>query len=321
MRALLIAMLVLVAAGCSAPQSDALDVLDALPQSPSATTTTAAEATTSSLLQCEANDWATASLRPAGITGPSVEALRRTGRIRIGVDESTLGFSARDPETGDLEGFEIDLARAVAERLAGDGVVVTFVPVDTRQKLALVRDGAVDLSISANSMSCDRWEDVAFSAEYFTANQVFLTRRDHPLEDLEDVASSRICMTTASSSARMLTRLVPAAEQVLRPTRADCLVALQLGEADAYFGHDSFVVGMLEQDPTLDLVPGLLPAAETVSHYGIAVNRDRPDLAMAVNAALADIVADGTWAELHDRLAATLPAIPPAEPPTPRYRD
>ncbi|MET0910551.1 MAG: glutamate ABC transporter substrate-binding protein [Ilumatobacteraceae bacterium] len=320
----------------TSPSSDALDSLDELPQTPTTapTTTTAGAVTTTisaSEAACEADGMGVKSYRPDGPPAPpgdlpagsTMAALRDAGQIRVGVDENTLGLSSRNARTGDIEGFEVDLAREIAERIFGPDPppeALDLVPVDT-DKRQVVEDGDVDMTISAVSMSCDRWEQVAFSAEYYTADQQFLVRSDSPIRALEDLTGRTVCVTAGSSSEGILESSVPAA--VLHPvdSRTECLVALQEGEVDAYFGHDTFLYGMTVQDPTMKVVPGLLAAEATVSHYGIAIAHGRDDLVRFVNAVLEELVADGTWGRLHDELQTDLPDLPDAPPPTPQYRD
>ena len=78
---------------------------------------------------------------------------------------------------------------------------------------------------------------------------------------------------------------------------------------------------MLAQDPTIQ-IRDLLDPDVTVSHYGIAVNRQHPEFTRFVNWALEDIIADGTWDDLYDdSLADLVPdGTPEAEPPAPDYR-
>jgi polar amino acid transport system substrate-binding protein len=174
---------------------------------------------------------------------------------------------------------------------------VVPIPLLTSEKTDAVKDQDVDITISAVSMSCDRWEDVDFSAEYYTAQQKFLVRTDSDMRDLADLDGRRVCVTTNSSSKKIMEGHVPEAKLDVEDARTDCLRALQQGEVDAYFGHDTFQHGMLEQDSTLEMRE-LLDRSLTTSHYGIAVNRQYPELTRLINYYLEDIVADGTWTAL-----------------------
>ena len=105
------------------------------------------------------------------------------------------------------------------------------------------------------------------------------------------------------------------------PARTDCLLALLEGTVAAYFGHDSFLLGMEVQDPTVEVREGIIPESETVANYGIAINHEHRDFVEFVNAVLEQVRTDGTWAELHEQLQEDLPELPDATPPDPKYRD
>jgi polar amino acid transport system substrate-binding protein len=330
-RLLLAAVVPLAAAtvvACTdASSSNVASVLDALPQAPTTVvTTTSAPATTTGEQACVERGLATASLRPdpdalAG-RGPSLDEIRERGRLIVGVDENTLGFSWRDPSSGEIEGFEVGLAEAIAARIFGGDAAsrLDLVPVVTEQKFDFVSQGVVDMTISANSMTCSRWAQVAFSTEYYTAHQQFLVREASPIGSVADLDGKTVCVTTKSSSIGILDRLVPEAKQHTERDRTGCLLALEEGDVDAYFGHDSFLYGMELQDPHVD-VRELLPPDDTVSHYGIAVASGRPDLVRFVNVVLDEARAPGgAWASLHHQLEEEI-GVPPADPPQPRYRD
>ena len=342
--AALAAMLALPLAGCamSSPRSDALDSLAGLQDpdemtvssSPPSTDDTDPSATPTTTVStpprdCIGEDLATSSYRPdanGNVDDEFVEEIRQRGFVEVGVDKNTLGFSVRDSATGEYEGFEVDLAHEVAKRIFGaadyDEARVRFIPVGSSQKRQFVIDGTVDFTISANTMTCERWEEVAFSSEYYTANQEFLVRTDSDLRTVDDLAGATVCVTDSSSSQDILESFVPDAIPIVVDERIDCLVEIQEGRADAYFGHDSFQYGMQVQHPGL-VMRSILPADLTVSHYGIAIALDHPGFVRFVNAVLEEVRTDGTWQTLHQQLQdQDGPNIPPATaPPAAEYRD
>jgi polar amino acid transport system substrate-binding protein len=332
-RAMALAAIVLGACSTAAGDDSALDSLSRLPQRPTSTVPEdePEEPMSATEAECEANEQLkTASFRPDGLPDPgdmpegsAMQEILDEGRLKVGVDETTKGFSYRNATTGEIEGFEVDLAHEIAKRIFGPldpEVILDIVPVDPDKKTDVVQDGTVDLTVSAVTMTCGRWEDVAFSTEYYTATQQFLVRKGSSVETAADLADRPVCVIANSTSSAILEEYLPDAELVGVEARTECLRRLQEGEVDAYFGHDSFLYGMVATDPTVEVEADLLPGVDTQSNYGIAISQERPELVRFVNAVLEELRANGRWAELHNELEREL-GIPDAAPPQPKYRD
>jgi polar amino acid transport system substrate-binding protein len=316
--------LVVAAGACTTPSSSAERALDEL-HPPTTTTTTTTEP---ALPPCTRDPLA--SFRPDGPNpapgdmpaGSYMQEIQERGWLLVGVDENTQGLSFRDPSDGVIKGMEVELAYELARRIFGDRPreeIVELVPVITEEKTDVVDSGDVDLTISAVSMTCRRWDHVAFSTEYLTTDQRFLVRTNSPIQTAEDLSGRTVCVTERSSSADILSEHLPDVELLEVDARTDCLVALQQGRADAYFGHDTFLRGMVLQDPTTEVRSDVLsPDIDTASHYGIPIAHEHPEFVRFVNQALDEMRADGTWGRLHDGLEGEL-GLPDAAPPAPVY--
>ena len=186
---------------------------------------------------------ATASLRPSTAVGPAVEDIRRRGRLIAGVDQNTNPFSFRDPVTGELQGFSVDLSREIARDLLGDPDKVDFRLLSEPERIRAVQDQTVDILTKATTITCPRAELIAFSTVYFEASQRLLVPRDSPMRGPADLAGKRVCSGLATTSLATVARVAPTATLVGVQNFDDCLVALQQGQVDATSTDDSLLVG------------------------------------------------------------------------------
>lgn len=257
------------------------------------------------------------ALPPPGAMPPgsTMAQIVERGRLRVGVDQNTYLFGFRDPHTGELAGFDIDLAREIARALFGDPDRIQLVAVSSADRIPAIESGQVDLVVRTMTMTCDRWRRVAFSTEYFTAGQRVLVRRDSPVNSIDDLGGEKVCAAAGSTSLQGIAAAASGPVPVSAVDWTDCLVLLQQGEVAAVSTDDSILAGMAAQDPTTHVVGRRF----TTEPYGIAMATDAQDLVRFVNAVLERLRSDGTWTELYERWLGALG--PPPDPPTARYRD
>ena len=179
----------------------------------------------------------------------------KRGRLVVAVDENTEGLASRDSE-GHLVGLEIDLVNAIAAAI-GPNVTVDLRPVVTEDKTNVVKQNKVDMTVSAVSMTCERLQDVLVQQRVLHRRHEFLVRgrARQAATDLAGTTRVHDDGLDVDRHPRGLDAATPA-EPRLVDARTDCLVALQEGAVDAYFGHETFLFGMVDQDPGADRPAG-----------------------------------------------------------------
>ncbi|MCK0090292.1 glutamate ABC transporter substrate-binding protein [Rhodococcus sp. F64268] len=258
----------------------------------------------------------TASLRPTGNeTGPALDAIRARGRLIVGLDTGSNLMSYRDPATGRITGFDVEIAREIARDILGDPEAVDFRILNSSEREQALQDSTVDIVAKTMSITCARREQVDFSTVYFLAQQRVLVVKDSDVRSAADLAGRRVCIAAGTTSLTRMQQLQPAASILTVPSWADCLVVLQQRQVDAVSTDDTILAGLASQDPYLELVGPSLGSEP----YGIGITQGSDDLVRAVNGTLARIRADGTWTELYNRYLSVLGQAP--VPPAPTYVD
>ncbi|MGW1063308.1 glutamate ABC transporter substrate-binding protein [Streptomyces aureus] len=267
------------------------------------------------------------SLSPSGADGATIDAIknRKDRRLIVGVDQNSYHWGYRDPNNpkagGDLEGFDIDLVHAIAKNILGDENAVQFRAIPTSQRIPALQQGKVDMVVRTMTITCERLRQVTFSAPYFKTGQQVLAPANSGITGYDkSLAGKRICSAASSTAYDRLKsdrdhhKLAPSAVVLPPvPNQLDCLVRLQLGEADAVVTDGALAASQAAQDPTVKLEGGTF----TTEYYGVAMNLGAKDLVRRVNQVLADYRKDG-WRQSYDKwLAPTLGADSPSQNPPP----
>jgi polar amino acid transport system substrate-binding protein len=263
-----------------------------------------------------------ASLRPGPLPSPgamppgsTMAAIAERGRLVVGVDQNTYFFGSRDPGSGQLEGFDIDIAREIARSIFGDPNRIQFRVVDASQRETMLQKGLVDLVVRTYTITCARKESVDFSTVYYTAHQKVLTVKGSGIDSFPALSGKRVCAVSGTTSLSKLYELNPPPKVFGATTWTDCLLMLQQGQVDAISTDDVVLRGLAHQDPNVEVV------GDSVSDepYGVGVNKDHSDLVRFVNGVLERIREDGTWERLYDADLRSLGSSP--GPPKAKYKD
>lgn len=262
----------------------------------------------------EAPDWP-GSLRP--VNEPAEELIPdiyKRGRIIVGVDQSQYLLSFRDNATGDLKGFEVDLAREIARDIFGDTNKVDFRFIDSTMRTEAIVSGQVDIVVRTMSITKKRLEAIDFSAPYLDSSVRMLVPAASGITSTGDITDERICVADGSNVVDMARRTFPEQEILRTRTWTDCLMAMQQFQAGAILGDETILAGAAAQDP-MTIVAGEAVANQ---QYSVGIPKGYDGLTRQVNSTLERIRRDGTWDTMFDRWLS--PHIATRSAPSPVYR-
>ncbi|GCD21877.1 glutamate ABC transporter substrate-binding protein [Cellulomonas algicola] len=236
----------------------------------------------------------------AGATGDSTETSGGAeGSIRIGIkfDQPGLGFK----DGSDYTGFDVDVARYVADALGYSEDQIEWVQAPSAQRENLLQNGQVDMIFATYSITDKRKEVVSFAGPYFVAGQDLLVAADDDsISGPEDLEGKNLCSVTGSTSAQRIKDEYAAGTNLLeQPGYAECVTALTAGQVDAVTTDDIILAG-LAAVPANEGKVKVVGNPFSEENYGVGLPKDS-DQCEAINEAIGAMIDDGTWEELLDK--------------------
>ena len=213
-------------------------------------------------------------------------------KIRIGIkyDQPGLGFK----KSGTFEGFDVDVARYVANQLGYTDAEIEFLEAPSKQREAMLQNGDVDMILATYSITDERKKAVSFAGPYFVAGQDLMVRADdHSINGPEDLNGKRLCSVTGSTSATVVKeRFAKEVQLMEQPGYAECATALFSGIVDAVTTDDIILAGLASASRGKLRVVG---KPFTQEYYGVGIRKGDTAFAKQINAAIEDMIKSGEW--------------------------
>ncbi|CAH0151119.1 ABC transporter glutamine-binding protein GlnH [Peribacillus sp. Bi96] len=217
--------------------------------------------------------------------------------IVFGVKNDTRLFGLKNPSTGEVEGFDIDIAKALAAEILGDENKVKFKEVTSKTRMALLNNGDIDAIVATMTITEDRKKEVDFTDVYFDAGQSLLVKKGSDIKGIDDLKGKKVLAVKGSTSSINIREKAPDAQVLEFENYSEAFAALKSGQGDALTTDDSILYGMADEDPNYELVGGTF----TDEPYGIAVKKGNEDFVAELNKALKSLKDSGKYDEIHDK--------------------
>jgi polar amino acid transport system substrate-binding protein len=231
------------------------------------------------------------------------EAVRSAGKLNVTISLAYPPMEYSDAGSTELKGFDIDLAKAIAERL---GLTAEFQNVEFPQLIPQVVTGRSDLIMTAFSDKVERQTQLDF-IDYFKTGNVFYSSADHQgeIKTETDLCGKTVAVATGTSWvtwAEELGKSICPADKLITviqiPTQAEHIMQIRQGRAQASVIGLEGLLDLMKQEPGKFYQIGQVG---DVNHYGIAFAKANGQLRDAVLATLDALKADGTYAQILDR--------------------
>lgn len=218
--------------------------------------------------------------------------------ITWGVKYDTRLFGMMDIKTRDVEGFDIDIAKAITKEILGEEGKAEFVEVTSKTRIPLLKNGNIDAIIATMTITEERKEQVNFSDIYFDAGQSLLVKKGSPIKNIKDLTSEDTVLAVKGSTSTInIRKYAPDAKILELENYAEAFTALQSGQGQAMTTDNAILLGMAAENDGYELTGGTF----TKEPYGIAINQDQEAFLEEVNTALHQMHDNGTYEKIFEK--------------------
>lgn len=202
------------------------------------------------------------------IEGDLYDEIMQRGKLIVGVHANSKPYSFTNNK-GEMVGYDIDLARYIAQYLMNSPERVEFVKLDPSERLLKASTGEVDIALATITITPQREDVVSFSLPYDAAGQAVLVKKDSKIKSLSDLAGQNVGLIFGTTAEKNLAKLVPTANLRGYKNYDDAYIALKENEIVAITSDDTILSGLAYNDNSVKILP------KRYSHepYGIAFKK------------------------------------------------
>lgn len=210
--------------------------------------------------------------------------------LRVGTDATFPPMEF--VENGKRTGFDIELVEAIGKAM---GKQVEWVDIDFKGLIPGLISKRFDMAVSAIYITDERKKVVDFTEPYYAGGLVAMVKDGNTaIKKLADLDGKKVSVQVGTKSVGFMTEKFPKVQRVEVEKNQEMFNLVDIGRADAAVTGKPAAYQYVRTRPGLRVLEEQL----TTEEYGMALRKDAPELTKAVNAAIAKLKADGTYAAI-----------------------
>ncbi|WP_312410806.1 amino acid ABC transporter substrate-binding protein [Shinella sp.] len=234
-----------------------------------------------------------AVLAPAH-AGENLAAIQSAGTLKIGTEGTYAPFTYHDTD-GKLVGFDVEIGEAIAEKL---GVKAEFLEGKWDGLIAGLDANRYDAVINQVGITEARKQKYDFSEPYIASKAVLIVRGDDDsIKGFADLNGKKSAQSLTSNFGKIAEG---AGAELVGTDGFDQSIQLVLtGRADATINDSLSFLDFKKHKPDANVK--VVAEQADADYSGVIIRKGEPELLEAINKALADIKADGTYKTISDK--------------------
>jgi polar amino acid transport system substrate-binding protein len=224
-----------------------------------------------------------------------LEDIKKSGVLRVAAFDSNPPFGFVDEKSKQIEGLDVDYAKAIAAKL---GVKLQLQPTNPANRVPLLVANKVDLVLANFTITPERAEQVNFSIPYFSSGQQFIVKKG-TLTSPDLLNQWRVGVDKGTVNEGVLREKFPGAKVVAYDDTPFAFTALRNGQVQAITQDGPKLIGLLANVPDKDKyeVPAFTISDDLI---GAGLPKGETALTEFVNQTLRELEADGQAQKIYD---------------------
>ena len=221
--------------------------------------------------------------------------IRKKGEIVFGVLGTDEPNSFVDPKTREIVGYEVDIAKAIAQKI---GVKPVFKQIAVAARIPELQQGRVDVLAASLTHNKERESQIDFSLTTFVTGQKVLVKTSSGIADVPQLAGKKVLTVKGGTQEPNIRKAVPNVDVVTFETTQQAFLALQQGKGVGYVNDEASLVNDYAKLGPAKKDYAILPTSISVEPLALGLRKNEPALKAVVDDTLRELESSGNAEKL-----------------------
>lgn len=219
-----------------------------------------------------------------------LDDIKKKGEIVFGVLGTDEPNSFIDPKTRDMVGYEVDIAKAIAQKI---GVKPVFKQVAVAARIPELQQGRVDVLAASLTHNKERESQIDFSLTTFVTGQKVLVKTSSGIADVPQLAGKKVLTVKGGTQEPNIRKAVPSVDVITFETTQQAFLALQQGKGAGYVNDEATLINDYAKLGPAKKDYAILPTSISVEPLALGLRKNEPALKKVVDDTLRELESSG----------------------------